>query len=63
MVSEIPMFSLKFSGFSFAENWYRYIFLLSALLLLLFLKLYGLPVVILFYVILSLAFYLLRVEL
>lgn len=26
MVSEIPMFSLKFSGFSFAENWYRYIF-------------------------------------
>jgi len=57
------MFSLKFSGLSVRENWYRYIFLLTALLLLLFLKLYGLPVIILLYIAMSVAFYLLKIDL
>ncbi|HNQ37525.1 MAG TPA: CDP-diacylglycerol--serine O-phosphatidyltransferase [Prolixibacteraceae bacterium] len=63
LVSELPMFSLKFSGLSVRENWYRYIFLLTALLLLLFLKLYGLPVIILLYIAMSVAFYLLKIDL
>jgi CDP-diacylglycerol--serine O-phosphatidyltransferase len=62
LVSELPMFSLKFSGFSFSSNWFRYLFLLVGLLLLIFLKLYGLPVIILLYIAISVSFYLLKIE-
>ncbi len=62
LISEFPMFSLKFTGLSMAENWYRYVFLLAALLLLIFMGMYGLPVIILLYITLSMAFYLLKIE-
>jgi CDP-diacylglycerol--serine O-phosphatidyltransferase len=62
LVSELPMFSLKFTGFSLAANWYRYLFLLAALLLLVFLNLYGLPVIILLYIAISVSFYLLKIN-
>jgi len=63
LVSEIPMFSLKFNGLSLPLNWYRYAFLLGALLLFIFMGLYGLSVAILLYVVMSLSFYLLKVDL
>ena len=62
LVSELPMFSLKFQGISFAGNWYRYLFLAASLFLLVFMKLYGLPVVILLYITLTVLFYLLKIE-
>jgi CDP-diacylglycerol--serine O-phosphatidyltransferase len=62
LVSELPMFSLKFTGLSFSSNWFRYLFLLAALLLLIFLKLYGLPLVILLYIAISVSFYLLKIN-
>jgi len=63
LVSELPMFSLKFSGFSFSANWYRYLFLLASLILLVIFKLYGLPAIILLYIALSVSFYLLKINL
>jgi CDP-diacylglycerol---serine O-phosphatidyltransferase len=62
LVSELPMFSLKLDGHSFYSNWYRYLFLLVSALLLIFLKLYGLPVIILLYIALSVSFYLLKIK-
>jgi CDP-diacylglycerol--serine O-phosphatidyltransferase len=62
LVSELPMFSLKFNGFSFSANWFRYLFLLAALLLLILLKLYALPVIILLYIALSVSFYLFKIN-
>jgi len=62
LISEFPMFSLKFSGLSFSANWYRYLFLLVAILLVVFLKLYGLPVIILLYIAMSISFYLLNIK-
>ena len=62
LVSELPMFSLKFAGLSISGNWYRYLFLLAALLLLIFMKGYALPVIILLYIAMSLAFYLLKID-
>lgn len=62
LVSELPMFSLKFSGLSFSGNWYRYLFLPVALLLLVFLNLYGLPVIILLYIAISVSFYLFKIN-
>ena len=62
LVSELPMFSLKFEGFSLRNNWYRYIFLASSLLLLILLGIYGLAVIILLYIAVSVSFYLLRIR-
>jgi CDP-diacylglycerol---serine O-phosphatidyltransferase len=62
LVSELPMFSLKMDGHSFYSNWYRYLFLFVSALLLIFLKLYGLPVIILLYIALSVSFYLLKIK-
>ena len=62
LVSEIPMFSLKFSGFGFAENWYRYVFLAAAIILILLSWVFAPALIILLYISLSLSFYLLKVE-
>jgi CDP-diacylglycerol---serine O-phosphatidyltransferase len=62
LVSELPMFSLKFESYSFSANWYRYLFLLVGLLLLIFLQVYGLPVIILLYIALSVSFYLFKIN-
>jgi CDP-diacylglycerol--serine O-phosphatidyltransferase len=53
MVSEIPLFSLKFKNFTWRENKLRFLFLHCALILLLGFSYTGLPLVILLYVILS----------
>jgi CDP-diacylglycerol---serine O-phosphatidyltransferase len=53
MISNIPMFSLKFKNLSFTHNRIRYIFLLLAVVLVIFLKLWALPALIFSYIILS----------
>lgn len=62
LVSELPVFSLKFTGVSLYANWFRYLFLVAAVLILIFLKLYALPVIILLYIALSVSFYLLKID-
>lgn len=54
MVSNIPMFSLKFKNLSFNDNKIRYVFLILAVVLVVFLKLWALPALIFAYIMLSL---------
>lgn len=54
MVSEIPMFSLKFKSFKWSDNKTRFIFLLVSAAILAFLGIRGVAVVICWYIILSL---------
>lgn len=58
MVSEIPMFSLKFKNLNLKKNALRFFFLGTTLLLFAFLQLYALPLVIIWYVLLSVITYL-----
>lgn len=53
LVAELPLFALKFKSFAFKGNEIRYIFILSSILLLVFLQFLGIPLVILFYILLS----------
>lgn len=53
LVSEIPMFSLKFKNLSWKKNKISYIFLIISIPLLLFLGISGFAAVILWYIILS----------
>ena len=53
LVSEIPMFALKFKHWGWEGNQVRYLFLISCVPLLLFLGIIGIAAVILWYVILS----------
>lgn len=57
LISEIPMFSLKFKNLSFKDNKIKYLFLTVSILLLVFLQEAGLPAVIGWYIILSLLTY------
>ena len=58
MIISMPMFSLKMKNLTLKDNWYRYLFIILAVLLLLFLKIHGLPLIILSYIILNIIFYL-----
>jgi CDP-diacylglycerol--serine O-phosphatidyltransferase len=51
--AEIPLFSLKIKKFSFKDNALQIIFLLLSLLLLVFFQYLGIPLLIIFYVLLS----------
>jgi len=62
MVISLPMFSLKFSGLNLQDNWYRYIFLLAALVFLIFFNVFGLALAILTYIFLNILFYLLGIK-
>jgi CDP-diacylglycerol--serine O-phosphatidyltransferase len=53
LVLEMPMMSLKFKNRDFNKNIYRYLLLLFSAILILFFKFAAVPVVILFYIILS----------
>jgi len=53
MVSELPMFNLKFKNLKIKENGLRYLFIGVTVLLLIFLKVYALPLIIIWYVLLS----------
>ena len=62
MVLTMPMFSLKPKSFSFNENWYRYIFLAISIVLLIVFNVYGIAMIIFFYILLNVIFYLLKVK-
>ncbi len=53
LVAPLPLIALKFTNFSFADNKIRYIFLLLSVLLLLFFKFVGVPIIIILYLIVS----------
>jgi CDP-diacylglycerol--serine O-phosphatidyltransferase len=53
MVSEIPMFSLKFKSLKMKENGIRFLFIGVIILMLAVLHLYALPLIIIWYVLLS----------
>lgn len=62
LISEIPMFSLKFRSFQLYDNWHRYIFLFAALLLIILTGVYSPAIIILLYISLSISFYLLKID-
>lgn len=53
MVSELPMFSMKFKNLKLKENSLRFFFLGTTLLMIVFLQIYALPLIIIWYVLLS----------
>jgi len=53
MVSELPMFNLKFRNVKLKENAIRYFFLASCLALILTINVYAIPLIIVWYVVLS----------
>jgi CDP-diacylglycerol---serine O-phosphatidyltransferase len=58
MVSELPMFSMKFKNLNLKENAIRFLFLGTTILMLIFLQIYALPLIIIWYVLLSTITYL-----
>lgn len=62
MVSGISMFSLKFENLSLKNNWLRYIFLLSSIIMLILLGMPGMMVIIVLYIMLSIVMNLVQVK-
>ena len=54
LVSDVPLFALKFKSFGWAANQTKFLFLIASALLLLFLQFAGIPLIILLYIIVSL---------
>jgi CDP-diacylglycerol---serine O-phosphatidyltransferase len=53
LISEIKMISLKFKNYTFNKNKERYLFLFGALMLLIFFQYFAIPLIILFYILIS----------
>ena len=53
MISNIPMFGLKFKNFNFRDNIWKYLLLISAVLMFVFFKWLALPFIVVLYIILS----------
>lgn len=53
LVAELPLIALKFKSFGWKGNEIRYVFLISSVLFLVFFRYAGLPLVIVFYVMIS----------
>jgi CDP-diacylglycerol--serine O-phosphatidyltransferase len=53
LIAEIPLFALKFKNFSWADNKLVYVFLTLALILILSIKFLAIPIIIIFYILLS----------
>jgi CDP-diacylglycerol---serine O-phosphatidyltransferase len=62
MVINLPMFSLKFHSLKIKENWYRYLFIIIAVGLIISFQFFGLAFAIFTYIILNVIFYLLGVS-
>jgi CDP-diacylglycerol---serine O-phosphatidyltransferase len=60
LVSDLPLFALKFKDFKWKGNEIKWMFLLLSLILLLFLQVKSIPLIILLYVIMSVVVYLFR---
>ncbi len=54
LVSELPLFALKFKNIKWKENWYRFVFLMCSLILILTFQFLALPIIILLYILISL---------
>lgn len=59
LVSELPLFAMKFKNWSFKDNYIRYIFVILSLLLIIVFQLSALPMIIVLYIIISLIYNLL----
>lgn len=55
MVSDIKLMSLKFKDFSFKANWAKYLLIIMSIILIAVLKIVALPIIIIIYVVFSLA--------
>ncbi|SFP32951.1 CDP-diacylglycerol---serine O-phosphatidyltransferase [Pseudarcicella hirudinis] len=53
MVSELPLFALKFKTFGWKDNQIKYIFLITSVLLLILLKFVAIPLIIFLYIVFS----------
>ena len=53
LVSPIRMFALKFHGFGWRGNEVRYLFLLASIVLIIILRTYAIPVIIVLYIVVS----------
>ena len=53
LVSELPLIALKFKNFSWKENSYQYLLIISAAILLIVIKFAAIPVIIFLYILLS----------
>lgn len=62
MVISMPMFSFKTKTLGIKDNWYRYLLVIISILLLAFLNVYGIPLIIFTYILMNLAFYLLKID-
>lgn len=62
MVSELPLFGLKFKSMSIKGNEIRYLFLIASLVLLVFLQFTAIPFIILLYLFLSLVVFLVDIQ-
>lgn len=60
MISEIPMFSLKFKNLKWQDNQIRFLFLALCLILIVLLKFYAIPLIILSYILISVVIKLVR---
>lgn len=56
LISNIPLFSFKFKGLAWKDNHYKYLFLLISIILLGIFWVSALPLIILFYIIISIVF-------
>lgn len=54
LVSDVPLFALKFKSFGWTENQTKFLFLIASALLLLFLQFAAIPLIVLLYIIVSL---------
>ncbi len=57
LVSNIPLFSMKFKNFKWSDNSLRYILLFSFILLFVLFSFYSLPLIIILYILLSILFF------
>jgi CDP-diacylglycerol---serine O-phosphatidyltransferase len=54
LLSDIHLFSLKFKGFGWKENWIKYTFLITSVILLLGFQVAAIPIIVILYIISSL---------
>ncbi|HQO49904.1 MAG TPA: hypothetical protein PK939_05720, partial [Bacteroidales bacterium] len=62
MVSELPLFGLKFKSFKLKGNEIRFFFLIASLLMIVFLQFVAVPFIVLLYLILSIIVYLVDIQ-
>lgn len=60
LIVDWPLIALKFKSFSWAENWERYIMLIMTVILLLLFNVWGVPIIVFLYLMLSLISEILR---